>query len=126
MTNSYSVFGTSNVAAAGQLVVACAGPALAVSRILPFLTGVTARQTINLSDEQPAKASLLKSISNTFVVNMIEATAEAMVLADKSGLGTKYMQDLAKVLWPGPSAFYAERMGSGLYADGQVRSSMVF
>ena len=75
-----------------------------------------------MSGEAPSKAALLKSISNTVVVNMIEATAEALVLADKTGLGATHMQRLAKELWPGPCAFYAERMAGNTYADGKVRT----
>lgn len=118
------VFGPPNEAATGELLVACAGPAPAVSSVLPLLTGVVARRTIDLSGQEPAKASLLKLISNTVAGNMIEATAEAMVLAEKTGLGAANLESLIKELWPGPCAYYAQRMAAGVYADGKVSLSI--
>lgn len=111
------VFGAPAFADAGQLVVIPAGPADAVAKIKPFLDGVTARATIDLGgpDADVGRASLMKVLGNTFILNTVETLAEGMVAAEKSGLGTDAYQHWVETMFPGPFAKYAGRMTSGDY-----------
>ncbi|KAL2023029.1 hypothetical protein VTK56DRAFT_3939 [Thermocarpiscus australiensis] len=109
------VFGAPAMAEAGQLVAVPAGARASVDRARPYLKGVMARAEIDMSDEPPAKALQLKLIGNSFVLNMVEQLAEGHVLAEKSGLGTKYVHQFVENLFPGPYAAYSNRMLSGDY-----------
>lgn len=110
------VFGAPNMAVAGQLVVIPAGPAEAIDRIRPFLDGVTARATLPIpGNEDVGRASLLKVLGNTFILNMVEALAEGVTAAEKAGLGADVYEQWVATMFPGPFAKYAERMCSGDY-----------
>ncbi|KAJ4165366.1 hypothetical protein LMH87_007000 [Akanthomyces muscarius] len=109
------VFGAPAAAEAGQLIAVLAGPAASVERARPWFQGVTARAEIDLTDAPYGKATTLKVIGNTFVLNMVEQLAEAHVLAEKSGLGTQPIHDLVSALFPGPYAAYSTRMLTGDY-----------
>lgn len=109
------VFGAPAFADDGQLIVVPAGPAEAVSKLKPFLDGVTARATIDLSGQDVGRASLLKVFGNTFILNTVETLAEGLVAAEKSGLGAEAYQQWVEMMFPGPFAKYAERMTSGDY-----------
>lgn len=109
------VFGAPPMAEAGQLVPVPAGPRGAVDRVKPYLEGVTARAIIDMSDEPYAKASTLKLVGNSFVLNMVEQIAEAHVLAEKAGLGTTYTHQFIEQMLPGIYPPYSNRMLSGDY-----------
>ncbi len=109
------VFGAPAMADAGQLVGVLAGPKAAVDRARPYFKGVTARAEIVMSDEPYQRASLLKIIGNTFVLNMVEQVAEGHVFAEKSGLSTGYVHQVLEHLFPGPYAAYSSRMLGGDY-----------
>jgi 3-hydroxyisobutyrate dehydrogenase-like beta-hydroxyacid dehydrogenase len=109
------VFGAPAMADAGQLIAVLAGPKASVDRVKPYFTGVMGRAVIDMSDEPCRKATTLKVLGNTFVLNLVEQLAEAHVVAEKSGLGTKYMHDFVGTLFPGPYAAYSGRMLSGDY-----------
>ena len=109
------VFGAPAMADAGQLIGVLAGPRAAVSKAKPYYTGVMAKAEVDMSDEPYSKASTLKIIGNTFILNMVEQLAEGHVLAEKSGLGTKYLHEMIGNLFPGPYTAYSTRMLSGDY-----------
>lgn len=109
------VFGAPPMADAGSLVPVPAGPRGAVDRVRPFLEGVTSRAVIDMSDEPYRKASTLKLVGNTFILNMVEQIAEGHVLAEKSGLGTKYSHQFIELLLPGIYPPYSQRMLGGDY-----------
>lgn len=109
------VFGAPAMADAGQLVAVLAGPKASVERARPYFKGVTSRSEIDMSDEAYGKALQLKLIGNTFILNMVEQLAEGHVLAEKSGLGTKYLHQWVESLFPGPYAAYSSRMMQGDY-----------
>ena len=111
------VFGAPNMADAGQLLAVPAGAAAAVERIRPFLDGVVARATIPVGgdDGDVGRATLLKVLGNTFILNTVETLAEGMVAAEKSGLGLEVYQQFISSMFPGPVAKYADRMASGDY-----------
>lgn len=109
------VFGAPAMADAGQLIGVLAGPKAAVDKARPYYKGVMARAEVDMSDEPYSKASTLKIIGNTFIVNMIEQIAEGHVLAEKSGLGTKYLHDVIGHVFPGTYAAYSTRMLTGDY-----------
>lgn len=109
------VFGAPPMAAAGKLIAVMCGPGASVDRARPFFKDVTSSAVIDLSDEPYGKATTLKVLGNTFVLNMVEQLAEAHVVAEKSGLGTHLIHQLVENLFPGPYAAYSTRMLSGDY-----------
>lgn len=109
------VFGAPAMADSGSLVPVPAGPRGAVERVKPYLEGVTSRAIIDMSDEPYRKASTLKLIGNTFILNMVEQVAEGHVMAEKSGLGTQYTHKFIELLLPGIYPPYSNRMLSGDY-----------
>jgi 3-hydroxyisobutyrate dehydrogenase-like beta-hydroxyacid dehydrogenase len=112
------VFGAPNAADAGQMVVIPAGSPASIDKIRPFLDGVTSKATLDLgpeSEKDVGRATLLKVLGNTFILNTVETLAEGLVAAEKSGLGTKAYAEWVSTMFPGPFAKYAERMSSGEY-----------
>lgn len=109
------VFGAPAAADAGQLVAVLAGPKASVDRARPWFKGVTSRAELDLSDQPYGKATTLKVLGNTFILNMVEQLAEAHVVAEKSGLGTQLMHQFVETMFPGPYAAYSGRMLSGDY-----------
>ena len=109
------IFGAPAFADAGLLVSVVAGPTEAVNKVKPYLTGVTSRMIIDLTGQDISRASLLKVLGNSFILNMIESLGEALVAADKSGLGTDVYQQWVDAFFPGPISKYAERMLTGDY-----------
>lgn len=109
------VFGAPAMADAGVLVPVPAGPRAAVDKVRPYLEGVTARAVIDMSDEPWRKASTLKLVGNTFILNMVEQVAEGHVAAEKTGLGTQYTHRFIELLMPGIFPAYSNRMLSGDY-----------
>ncbi|KAL2808805.1 hypothetical protein BJX63DRAFT_424316 [Aspergillus granulosus] len=112
------VFGAPNAADAGQMVVIPAGSPASISAIKPFLDGVTSKATLDLgpeSEKDVGRATLLKVLGNTFILNTVETLAEGLVAAEKSGLGVKAYSEWVSTMFPGPFAKYAERMVTGDY-----------
>ncbi|KAI9374039.1 hypothetical protein BJX61DRAFT_532705 [Aspergillus egyptiacus] len=112
------VFGAPNAADAGQMVVVPAGPSDAINRIKPFLEGVTSKAVLDLGpqgEQDVGRATLLKVLGNTFILNTVETLAEGLVAAEKSGLGTEVYQQWVNTMFPGPFAKYADRMATGEY-----------
>ncbi|KAL5003448.1 hypothetical protein BDV10DRAFT_190867 [Aspergillus recurvatus] len=112
------VFGAPNAADAGQMVVVPAGSREAITRIQPFLEGVTSKAVLDVGPEAEkdvGRALLLKVLGNTFILNTVETLAEGFVAAEKSGLGTNVYQQWVTTMFPGPFAKYAERMATGDY-----------
>lgn len=103
------------MADSGQLICVTAGPEAAVLKLKPYTTGVIGRAVVDFSGQPPSKATLLKVVGNTFVMNMIESLAEGHVLAEKSGLGTDNLHKFIELLFPGPYTAYSTRMRSGDY-----------
>ncbi|MCJ1313394.1 hypothetical protein MMC25_007072 [Agyrium rufum] len=97
-------------ARAGQLVCAIAGPKAEVDRIKPLCTNVIGRGIIDMGGRDPRNASLLKVVSSTITVAMVESIAEAHHLGDRTGVGTDDMQELIEGLWPGPVAEQLDMM----------------
>lgn len=87
------VFGSTPVAQAGQLLVAAAGNADAITSITPLLTGVIARGVLRVGDD-PAQALLLKTTSNMLTAGMTYLIAEAHTLAEKTGLPSSILESL--------------------------------
>lgn len=109
------VFGAPTAADAGQLIAVLAGPKASVDKAKPYFKGVMARAEIDMSGAPCSKATSLKILGNTFIVNMVEQLAEAHVVAEKSGLGTHTLHQFVEVMFPGPYTAYSQRMLSGDY-----------
>jgi 3-hydroxyisobutyrate dehydrogenase-like beta-hydroxyacid dehydrogenase len=110
------VFGAPAAAVAAQLVYVLAGEPSSVEKIKPFTQGVMAKATIPLGPDV-SKATLLKITGNTMILGMIEILAEALVFAEKSGLGSDNLDTFIQLMFPrSPFAAYTARMLSGDYA----------
>ena len=92
-----------------------AGPAPAVKKVIPYCKGVMGRANIDLSDQPHGKATLLKVVGNTMILNMIESLSEGHALADKSGLGTDVLHQYIEIMFPGPYTAYSNRLLGGDY-----------
>lgn len=109
------VFGAPAMANSGQLICVLAGPKASVEKVKPYTTGVIGKAVVDYGGQPVGKASLLKVIGNTFVLNMIEALSQGHVLAETSGLGTDNLHQFIEILFPGPYTAYSTRMTSGDY-----------
>lgn len=109
------VFGAPAMADNGQLVCVLAGPASAVKKVIPYCKGVMGRANIDYSDQPQGKATLLKIIGNTFILNMVETLSEGHTLADKSGLGNENLHQFIETMFPGPYTAYSGRLMGGDY-----------
>lgn len=103
------------MADSGQLLCVLAGPLAATDQIKPFCTGVMGRAIVDYSGQAQGKATLLKVIGNTFVVQMVEALSEGHVVAEKTGLGTDNLHKFIELMFPGPYTAYSTRMRTGDY-----------
>ena len=110
------VFGAPAAAVGGQLILAIAGKPSSIAKIHPFTEGVICKATIHVG-EDVGKAPLLKITGNTMILGMVEILAEALVFAEKSGLGTDKLKEYIDLFFPkSPIALYCGRMLSGDYA----------
>ncbi|KAL9053299.1 MAG: hypothetical protein Q9162_004850 [Coniocarpon cinnabarinum] len=110
------IFGAPAMAEAGQVITVLAGPQAAVEKVKPYTTGVIGRLDIDFSDQEPAKASLMKIVGNTLILQMNEALAEGHVLAEKSGLGSENLHTFVTALFgAAPYGAYSNRMMQGDY-----------
>ena len=80
-----------------------------------------AQEVINLSDEEPGQASLLKMIGNVMIMSTMEMVAEVNVFAEKTGLGATHAQKLVEAFPKAASVLYSKRMNNGDYYQGEVR-----
>ena len=109
------VFGAPAMADSGQLIAIPAGPSASWDAIAPYTKDVIARAVIPLADQPPSKATTLKLLGNTFILNMVSTLAESHVVAETSGLGTDVLHKWIETMWPGPYTAYSTRMLSGDY-----------
>ena len=110
------VFGAPPSAVAAQLVFVLAGNPTSIAKIKPYTQNVMARAIIPLGEDVGA-ATLLKISGNSMILGMVEIVAEALVFAEKSGLGTGPMSQFIELMFPqSPFSAYAKRMLSGEYA----------
>jgi 3-hydroxyisobutyrate dehydrogenase-like beta-hydroxyacid dehydrogenase len=109
------VFGAPAMADNGQLICVLAGPASSIEKVKPYTTGVMGRAIIDLSDQNCGKATLLKVLGNTFVMNMVESLGQGLALAETSGLGVDNLHKFIELLFPGPYTAYSNRMREGDY-----------
>ncbi|KAM5372131.1 hypothetical protein ACJZ2D_007664 [Fusarium nematophilum] len=108
------VFGASPVAAQGKLLWIVAGPDDAVESISPFIEGVMGRAVIRVG-EDVRQSSMMKTAGNFITAGMMEVVAEAHVLAEKTGLGSKNLEALIEQQY-GPLAFsMSQRLTTGAY-----------
>jgi 3-hydroxyisobutyrate dehydrogenase-like beta-hydroxyacid dehydrogenase len=118
------VFGATPLAQAGQLLIAVAGPAHAISTVTPFLKGVIARTVIAVGSD-PSKALLLKTTSNFITAGMMYLLSEAHTLAEKSDLPAPVLESLIEQNFGAYAHGVSKRLTSGSYcpAEGQAPSS---
>ncbi|MCJ1335566.1 hypothetical protein MMC09_000838 [Bachmanniomyces sp. S44760] len=109
------VFGAPAMAESGQLVCVLAGPGPSVEKVKPYCAGVMGRANIDFSNQAPGKATHLKIIGNTFILNMVETLAEGHTLAEATGLGCDNLHHFIETMFPGPYTAYSGRLMSGDY-----------
>ncbi|KAM0205805.1 hypothetical protein ACHAQI_008808 [Fusarium lateritium] len=108
------VFGASPVAAQGRLLWIVAGPDDAVEKISPYIEGVMGRGVIRVG-EDVRLSSKMKTTGNFITAGLMEVVAEAHVLAEKSGLGSKNLEALIDQQY-GPLALsMSQRLTTGAY-----------
>lgn len=118
------VFGAPAMAENGQLVCVLAGPAASVDQVKHYTKGVMGRANIEFGDQPHGKATLMKVIGNTFILNMIETLSEGHTIAEKSGLGNENLHAFVEIMFPGPYVPYSKRlMESDYYTREEVRHS---
>lgn len=108
------------MAESGQLVFVLAGTAENIERVKPYTTGVMGRAIIDYSGQDYGKATLMKVIGNTFILNMVESLAEGHTVAEKTGLGTENLHAFLEQMFPGPYVAYSNRMMKGDYVRDEV------
>lgn len=86
------VLGRTNVAAAGELNVLCAGEPLAVAKVAPLLA-LFAKKVWPLGDEA-RRANVVKIACNFALASMIETLGEAGALASAYGVPTAELFDV--------------------------------
>jgi 3-hydroxyisobutyrate dehydrogenase-like beta-hydroxyacid dehydrogenase len=109
------VFGAPAMADNGQLICILAGPKAATEKVVPYTKGVMGRAIIDFGGQPCEKATTLKIIGNTMILNMVESLSEANVLAETSGLGSENLNKFVEIMFPGPYTAYLGRMMSGDY-----------
>jgi 3-hydroxyisobutyrate dehydrogenase-like beta-hydroxyacid dehydrogenase len=86
------VFGRPEAAAAKKLWIATSGPAAAKKRSQPIFDAIG--QGVVEFGEDPGAANVVKLCGNLLIFATIDALAEAMVLAEKSGIGMKSLAEI--------------------------------
>lgn len=137
------VLGPPQAAAQGMLLAIPAGPAAAVEKIVPYLTGrkqssndtnnnnnnngrgVLARALIGpFTDREAGTALKMKIIANTFTLNAAAQLAEAYTLGEKCGVGVDAVRQFVDINFvhggasaaaTNPFAVYSARMLGGAY-----------
>lgn len=95
------VFGRPPAAATGQLFVAAAGEAGALTDAAPIFAAIGQR-TFTLSDK-PSAANLVKLSGNFLIACVIETLGEAMALVEKDGIDPhQYLEFLTSTLFSAP------------------------
>jgi 3-hydroxyisobutyrate dehydrogenase-like beta-hydroxyacid dehydrogenase len=87
-----TVFGRADVAAAGKLTVATAGPAASIERAMPILRVVG--EHVFVVGEEPEKANLVKVAGNLMLATVIESFGEAFALVRKGGIDANVFYDV--------------------------------
>jgi len=96
------VMGRPEAARAGKLVFLVSGNQQAVETVKTFLQQAGAASVWEMGNE-PEKANVAKLCSNLMIVSAIEAMAEGIHLAEKSGIDTaKWMNMLQQTLFNAP------------------------
>jgi len=109
------VFGPPAMADSGQLIFVLSGPEATIAKIRPYTKGVMGREVIEMKDQEPGKALLMKITGNTFILNMVESIAQGLTMGEATGLGIDYVRQFIEHMFPGPHVAYANRMIQGDY-----------
>ncbi|WP_163547298.1 NAD(P)-dependent oxidoreductase [Candidatus Frankia nodulisporulans] len=120
------VFGRTEAAAAGNLVVVAAGAAADIDSVRP-LFDVLGRRTWIVGD-QPSAANLTKIFGNYLIACSIEAMAEATTVIEAGGLDpVQFLELLTDGLFTGPIfAGYGAMIGSRSYEPVNFRLPLGF
>ena len=98
---SACVFGRPDVAAAGKLFIAAAGPAATLERCQPLFDAIG--QKTFVVGEKPADANLVKLAGNFLIAATIESLGEAVALTRKAGIDPhRFIEILTGTLFSAP------------------------
>ena len=112
---SAPVFGPPDAAAAGRLLIAAAGPRIAVERIRPVLEALGRLQYIS---EDPPAANVVKSAGNFLMAAVVESLRDAMLIVHGAGVDPREFAGIVtQSLFPTPVYQYL----GGLLASRQVQ-----
>jgi 3-hydroxyisobutyrate dehydrogenase-like beta-hydroxyacid dehydrogenase len=112
------VSGRPEHAAAAQLLIYAAGPAVVLAQCRPLLH--TLGQGVIVVGEAPHLANVLKLVTNLIVFALDETLSEVFTLADKAGLKSEPVLEMIRVLFPSSIIqLYARRIAtSDFYSPG--------
>ncbi|GAA5866312.1 hypothetical protein JCM1840_004081 [Sporobolomyces johnsonii] len=99
---SAPVFGPPPLAKDAKLVIVLAGDLFAKRKVQDFLVPSIGRKIIDVGSNVE-RATSFKLVGNSCVLGAIEVLAEAMTLADKSGVGSDLVCEFIKEFMPAPS-----------------------
>jgi 3-hydroxyisobutyrate dehydrogenase-like beta-hydroxyacid dehydrogenase len=110
----FTVFGPPAMADNGTLIFVLAGKSSSIEKVEPY-TKFMGRAVIPI-DGPASKASLMKITGNTIILNMVEAIAQSLSMAEATGLGTEPVKSFLSHFFGGtPYPAYADRMLQGDY-----------
>ncbi|GAB7330775.1 hypothetical protein MBLNU13_g02325t1 [Cladosporium sp. NU13] len=116
------VFGASQMAAAGQLIFAMAGPAdIIEEKLRPSIVGIMGKSITNCG-EDVSKSSLLKITGNMMVIGLQELISEVQVFAEKTGLGTDTAETFIGDMFGPVAKSYSQRLTTGAFAPTHDKS----
>ncbi|KAL8287133.1 hypothetical protein RQP46_003585 [Phenoliferia psychrophenolica] len=96
------VFGPPPVAQSAKLVWVISGDHFAKKRILPYLSPAMGRKHIDVGSNVERAASF-KLSGNFLILGIMENLAEALTLANKTGVGADLLMEFVKEFLPSPS-----------------------
>ncbi|KAL8969845.1 MAG: hypothetical protein Q9197_004131 [Variospora fuerteventurae] len=113
--NKSNVAGSIPAAVTGaDIIFTCLGDDAAMMETVDTIC-VTGRANIDYRDQPCGRATLLKVIGNSFILNMVETLSEGHTIAEKSGLGNDNLHQVIEAMFLGPPTAYSGRMIGGDY-----------
>lgn len=85
----------------GQLYFVLAGPKAHVQKVIPYTKGVMGKGYLDFSDQDFGKASIVKVLGNSIIFSAVEGLAEALTVAEKSGVGVDPVVEFIENMFPG-------------------------
>jgi 3-hydroxyisobutyrate dehydrogenase-like beta-hydroxyacid dehydrogenase len=121
---SAPLFGPPDAAAAGRLLIACAGPRAAAERLRPVLELLG---RVHYLGEDPATANVVKSAGNFLMAAVVESLRDAMHVVNAAGVDPREFAGIVtQSLFPTPVYQYLGGMLAARELQGGARVSNPF